>query len=326
MTSSANADSPYHRVPTPIYTPFTLEVKVAKRGKDPYYISWHNLNVLERFLVFKTAIETKDPVLERKRPWIAKFLLNESHVDMMTYSKKYGTDFKEEALLELQRCPLPSDKDLAQMSMQLLPPLDKKRRNDQDDQYHPSSKRQRSESFSSLHSQSSFASSPSSSTLSSYQNYTQQDIKKLENRIDHLARSYTQLFAALGGMYYHLGNELRDLQNRCAGIDDVRTSILDVRRRMGFVTDDEHLEESMNHSNQHDMIDQSSFDKKTAEHPNSGIAQEPQQLTETRDSNREDTLFAQNNHANNFNIQDGLDPSTANRDSLRGFHCNHLSM
>ncbi|KAJ3364366.1 hypothetical protein GGF32_001890 [Allomyces javanicus] len=68
-----------------LYTPYTLDIKISRRGTDPHFVMWADLSALEKFLVFKAALESKDAVLERKRPWMARFLAAAFTVDDFTH-------------------------------------------------------------------------------------------------------------------------------------------------------------------------------------------------------------------------------------------------
>ncbi|KAJ3375075.1 hypothetical protein GGF31_005797 [Allomyces arbusculus] len=79
-----------------LYTPYTLDIKISRRGTDPHFVMWADLSALEKFLVFKAALESKDAVLERKRPWMARFLAAAFTVDDFThFEQKLQVPFRE---------------------------------------------------------------------------------------------------------------------------------------------------------------------------------------------------------------------------------------
>ncbi|KAI9189728.1 hypothetical protein H9P43_001161 [Blastocladiella emersonii ATCC 22665] len=97
-----------------LFTPHTMEIKVMRSGQKPHFVHWTSLNPTDRFLVFKATIESKDLVLERKRPWIARFLSQEfDQDDFEHYETKLSFPIRAHIKAILDTATLPSDAELA---------------------------------------------------------------------------------------------------------------------------------------------------------------------------------------------------------------------
>lgn len=244
-SSTADLESTSHA--TPIYTPYTLEIKVAKKGCEPYYIAWSHLNIMEKLLVFKTALETRDQVLERKRPWIAKFLSMENVEDLEFYSKKYCIDFKREIHRILEMSALPSDEELAAFNVlsmnadaNRLLPMDGDAMVNENKRMQSSpsaleniqrNKRPRLDNG-----------NGKSSTVNSFDDngsqYTNDYVRDLENRFNLLSKAHHQLVNSVGMFYYQVENQMEGMKKRLEGFEEVKKWVSDIQKQLGITLPD----------------------------------------------------------------------------------------
>ncbi|KAI9216084.1 hypothetical protein BC828DRAFT_409824 [Blastocladiella britannica] len=130
-----------------VFTPHTLEIKVTRQGQQPHFVVWSALNPTDKFHVFRATIDSTDPVLVRKRPWLAKFLRDEfDDQDLAHYEAKLDYPLTEHLDAVLADASLPSDAEIMALTQAYAATTSLKRRAMADlgaDGAAPASKRRR---------------------------------------------------------------------------------------------------------------------------------------------------------------------------------------
>ncbi|KAL7754177.1 hypothetical protein RI367_000158 [Sorochytrium milnesiophthora] len=244
--TSTGDNNSQHAAPISLhYTPYTLEVKVAKRGRDPYYVHWCNLSTMEKFLVFRAALETKDPVLERKRPWMAKFLIAEPDEQFDYYSQRLSTPFKTRALEIIQNTTLPSDQELSQaVSADGAFANVKKRALEDPQSDFRSTKRvnvdQLPDHIRFLAEAFQYNSTAPSSAHAPDSHHSDPTVRKLESQYFYVQHGSQSLVTSLGCFYYdltsqleHLRNEVKHLKEELQQVPALKQEIQELRQSLG---------------------------------------------------------------------------------------------